>query len=63
MGVPKRKASKQRGRQRRAANANLEAPNLIKCPQCRELIVSHSVCPACGHYKNKQVVVAKSKSK
>lgn len=61
MGVPKSKASKQRGRQRRAANANLEAPNLVKCPQCHELIVSHRICPECGYYKNREVVAAKSK--
>jgi len=61
MGVPKRKSSKQRGRQRRAANANLEAPTLVKCPQCHELNVSHRVCPGCGYYKNKEVVAVKSK--
>ena len=61
MGVPKRKSSKQIGRQRRAANANLVAPNLIKCPQCHELIVSHRVCPECGFYKSKEVVEVKSR--
>ncbi|MHB8158362.1 MAG: 50S ribosomal protein L32 [Desulfocucumaceae bacterium] len=59
MGVPKRRSSKQRGRQRRAANVNLEAPNLVSCPQCHELIVSHRICPACGFYKNKEVVAVK----
>ena len=61
MGVPKRKSSKQRGRQRRAANVNLEAPNLVKCPQCHELVVPHRVCSGCGFYKNKEVVAVKSK--
>ncbi|KJS01610.1 MAG: 50S ribosomal protein L32 [Peptococcaceae bacterium BRH_c4a] len=61
MGVPKRKSSKQRGRQRRAANVNLEAPTLVKCPQCHELVVPHRVCPGCGFYKNKGVVEVKSK--
>ncbi|MCL6610881.1 MAG: 50S ribosomal protein L32 [Peptococcaceae bacterium] len=61
MGVPKRRASKQRGRQRRAANMNLEAPNLVKCPQCHELIVPHTVCNVCGYYKNKEVLKVRSK--
>lgn len=61
MGVPKRRSSKQRGRQRRAANINLEAPNLVKCPQCHELIVSHRICPACGYYKNREVIKVKTK--
>jgi large subunit ribosomal protein L32 len=61
MGVPKRRHSKQRSRRRRAANMNLEAPNLIKCPQCHELIVSHRVCPDCGYYKNRKVVESKAK--
>ena len=60
MGVPKRKSSKQRGRQRRAANVNLEAPNLVECPQCHELILSHRACPACGYYKNKEAVAVKN---
>ncbi len=61
MGVPKRRLSKQRGRQRRAANYNLDAPNLAKCPQCRGLTVSHTVCGVCGYYKNREVVKIKSK--
>lgn len=61
MGVPKRRASKQRGRQRRAANVNLEAPNLVKCPQCHELTVPHTVCAACGYYRNREVVKVESK--
>jgi len=61
MGVPKRRLSKQRGRQRRAANANLEAPNLVKCQQCHELVIPHTVCPACGYYKGKEVIAIKEK--
>lgn len=59
MGVPKRKASKQRGRQRRAANMKIEAPALVECPQCHALIVPHHLCPDCGYYKGKEVVATK----
>ncbi len=59
MGVPKRKASKQRGRQRRAANMKIAAPALVECPQCHALIVPHHLCPECGYYKGKEVVATK----
>ncbi|HOV78536.1 MAG TPA: 50S ribosomal protein L32 [Bacillota bacterium] len=59
MGVPKRKASKQRGRQRRAANMKINPPALVNCPQCRALIVSHRVCPECGYYKAREVIATK----
>lgn len=58
MGVPARKSSKQRKRQRRA-NWKIEAPELIKCPQCHELIVPHRVCPDCGYYKGREAVAVK----
>ncbi len=59
MGVPKRKVSKQRGRQRRAANMKLTAPELVACPQCHALILPHHLCPECGHYKEREVVETK----
>jgi len=59
MGVPKRKSSKQRGRQRRAASMKLDAPMLVNCPQCRARIMPHHLCPECGYYKAREVVAAK----
>ncbi|HHU86954.1 MAG: 50S ribosomal protein L32 [Pelotomaculaceae bacterium] len=59
MGVPKRKASKQRGRQRRAVNMKLDAPDLVHCPQCRALVRPHHLCPECGYYKAREVRAAK----
>jgi len=59
MGVPKRKASKQRGRQRRAVNTKLETPELVACPQCHTLIAPHHLCPECGQYKGKEVIAKK----
>lgn len=55
MAVPKRKHSKARQAKRRA-NWKLTGPNLIHCPQCHELKLSHRICPSCGFYKNKVVV-------
>jgi len=56
MGVPKRKPSKSRMRQRRAYNSVLSLPQIGKCPQCAEPYVPHRVCPACGFYKGRQVL-------
>lgn len=55
MGVPKRKVSKRRQRQRRAANA-LSAPQMAICPNCGARFRSHRVCPACGFYKGRQII-------
>ncbi|NHM27545.1 50S ribosomal protein L32 [Desulfofundulus sp. TPOSR] len=55
MGVPKRKTSKRRARMRRA-HWKIEAPGLVRCSQCRALIMPHRVCPECGYYKAKEVV-------
>ena len=41
MAVPKRKQSKARRDKRRSNVWKLEAPTLVKCPQCGELTVPH----------------------
>ena len=51
MAVPKRKQSKARRDKRRSNVWKLEAPTLVKCPQCGELKVPHQVCGKCGYYK------------
>jgi large subunit ribosomal protein L32 len=55
MAVPKRKQSKARGRRRRSHDA-ITLPNPSACPQCGEAKMPHRVCPACGYYKDRQVV-------
>lgn len=53
---PKRKTSKARSRQRRAANMRVEVPGLIECPNCGNKVLRHRVCPKCGHYRGRQVL-------
>jgi len=60
MGVPKRKPSKSRQRQRRAYNSVLTLPQLSKCPQCDAPFIPHRVCPACGFYKERQVITVEA---
>jgi large subunit ribosomal protein L32 len=55
MALPKRRHSRARGRKRRT-NWKLEAPNVIKCPNCGEATLPHHVCHKCGYYKGRQVV-------
>lgn len=56
MAVPKRRWSKARTRRGHSANWKLKAPNLVECPECRELMASHRVCKSCGTYKGRQIV-------
>ena len=56
MAVPKRKTSKAARDSRRSNNSKLAAPNLVECPQCHELVPSHTVCKNCGYYDGKQVI-------
>lgn len=55
MPNPKRRHSKQRRDKRRAHDA-LSIPNLGRCPNCQELKLPHRICPACGHYKGREIV-------
>jgi len=65
MALPKRQHSKQRGRKRRT-HWKVSTPDLGACSNCKKPVVSHRVCPFCGHYKGKPVVeiaVKKEKKK
>lgn len=55
MGVPKKRTSSQKRDQRRA-HWKITAPNVSKCTNCGEAILSHHVCKACGTYGGKTVV-------
>ena len=57
MATPKYKTSKSKAASRKAANMRLTAPNLAECQTCGNLIPSHRVCPKCGYYAGKPVIV------
>lgn len=50
MAVPFRKVSKTR-RDKRRTHDKIIANGLIECPNCKEMIRAHRVCPKCGFYK------------
>ncbi len=60
MPLPKKQHSRGRGRRRRT-HWKIKLAGFGPCPQCRQPIMSHRVCPFCGFYKGKQVVELKVK--
>jgi large subunit ribosomal protein L32 len=56
MAVPFHRTSKTKKRMRRT-HFKLTISGLITCAQCGKLIRSHTVCPKCGYYGKKQIIV------
>ena len=56
MAVPQRRISKTRKRLRRT-HFKLSVTGLVTCPQCGAMIKAHHVCPKCGYYAGKAVLV------
>jgi large subunit ribosomal protein L32 len=52
--LPKRKISKGR-RGRRRQHDKLTPPHLVICDNCGEMKRPHTVCPACGHYRGREI--------
>lgn len=57
--LPKRRHSSARQAQRTRA-LKVASVTLTKCPHCQELRVPHRVCPACGYYDGKPVILKKA---
>jgi large subunit ribosomal protein L32 len=55
MAVPKQRKTKSRRNQRRM-HIHLDKPTLVDCPQCKEKKLMHTVCKACGYYKNREII-------
>ena len=55
MAVPKQKHTKSR-RNKRRMHLYLKSPVLVKCPKCKKLKPSHTICWNCGYYKGEEVV-------
>ncbi len=61
MALPKRKHSKSRRDKRRSANSKLYASNLSICSHCKKARLPHRVCPHCGYYNGKPIIVIEAK--
>ncbi len=62
MAVPKRRVSKARRDLRRSNVWKMDAPALVKCPNCGEYKRPHRVCGACGQYKGRQIIATKEEA-
>ena len=54
--LPKKKHSKKR-QGGRSAHFGLRPVSLSECPQCHNAKLPHRVCPSCGYYNGREVVV------
>jgi large subunit ribosomal protein L32 len=61
MAVPRSKTSKARTSRRQSINMKLTAPTLIECNTCGNRVLRHRVCPKCGFYRGKQVILPDAK--
>jgi large subunit ribosomal protein L32 len=61
MAVPKQKQSHSRTNKRRSQH-KAARPTVSECPQCHAPRVPHRVCPECGYYAGRQVVVERAPS-
>lgn len=58
MAVPKRKVSKSKLRMRKAAWASkIPQTGTMICAECGSPRQPHRVCPGCGKYNGRQVVI------
>lgn len=58
-----RRHSNSRRDNRRKSNKRIEMLQLVPCPNCGAMILSHRVCNECGYYKGKLVIAKKVKEK
>ncbi|MDE2765250.1 MAG: 50S ribosomal protein L32 [Chloroflexota bacterium] len=53
--LPKRKRTKAAKGANNAHNA-IKRAAIVDCPHCRRPMMAHRVCPACGHYRGRDVL-------
>ena len=58
MAVPKRKTTPSKRKMRRSHDSLLKQ-NVMECPNCGELKLTHHVCQACGYYNKKLIISSK----
>jgi len=63
MAVPKKRCSSCRRDKRRGGQTHkIWATGTVTCPNCKDTMIPHHVCPSCGQY-NKVAVIAMQKEK
>ncbi|MDP2638285.1 MAG: 50S ribosomal protein L32 [Candidatus Levybacteria bacterium] len=59
---PKKRHSRARQGKRRAS-IKLNAPKSTSCPNCKAVMLTHTVCKKCGFYKGRQILDVQKKEK
>lgn len=59
MPTPKKRTPRSRRGMRRAHDFATPV-TVISCSNCASVVLPHHVCPSCGYYKGKEVVVAQA---
>ncbi|MCI0381532.1 MAG: 50S ribosomal protein L32 [Chlamydiae bacterium] len=57
MAVPRNRTSNAKKNSRRSHHAKKPC-NVSSCSNCKQMRLSHRVCPKCGFYSGRSVVVA-----
>ena len=57
MPGPKSRVTRSRRGMRRSHHF-ASSKTVIQCSNCGSLVKPHHVCPSCGYYKSRQIVVA-----
>jgi large subunit ribosomal protein L32 len=61
MAVPRSKTSKARTSRRQSINMKLSSPTLVECSNCGNRVLLHRVCPKCGYYRGRQIIIPDAK--
>lgn len=61
MGLPAKRRTKQSKRER-ATHLRLAQQHLVTCSHCQRKIRPHRVCPHCGYYHGRAVVILATRS-
>lgn len=59
MASPKSRISRSRRGMRRAHDF-ATPKTVVNCSNCGSVVKPHHVCPSCGYYKGKEIVVAQA---
>jgi large subunit ribosomal protein L32 len=57
LAVPKKKTSRAKRGSRRSHDALKVTQATEECPNCHEIKLMHRVCPHCGYYRGKKILV------
>lgn len=62
MATPKKRTGKAKQNARRA-NWKGSTPATTTCPNCKAIVLTHTVCPECGYYKDGFASIKKAEVK